>query len=888
MLNFLVFVCLVYVVFLFAVAFLAEQYARRNGGAWLRSPWIYTLSLSVYCTGWTFYGAVGNAARSGLEFLTIYLGPSIVMFGFLLVLRKLVRIGRTHRITSIADMISSRFGKSNSVALIVTLLAVVGTTPYIALQLQSITLSLEVFSNEGTLADNQNFADRSAIYVAVGLALFTIVFGTRNLDVNERHDGVIIAIAVEAVVKLLALIAVGGFVVWSVWSGVAETLVKIDSSRLSEQGIASGRWATLLFLAGAAYICLPRMFHVLVVENEDEAFLQTASWAFPLYLMLISLSVLPIAATGLTVLPEGSNPDLFVLSVPLYFGQENLAILAFLGGFSAATSMVIVAAIALSTMISNHIVIPIWLNYTGEKAQVFGDVRRIVLFTRRVAIAGILGLGYLYYIASGGGEALASMGLVSFTGIAQVLPVLIGGIFWRGATQYGALAGLLVGFAVWVFTLFLPSLGLSGDGWTEIVQSGLFGLGWLRPQALFGLGNLDPLVHAVFWSIALNTAAFVAVSVMTFPTPLERLQGAQFVNVFDYTGEAQSWSAQAAKSEDLMIMAQRILGLEEAQRVFREEAIRQGKTADLPDPTPELLRKLERKLSGSVGAATAHAMITQISGGVSISVDDLLAVADETAQIMEYSSQLETQSRELKRTATQLRQANEKLMQLSLQKDGFLSQISHELRTPMTAILSFTEILRDSGSLSAEETARYADIVHDEARSLTRLLDDLLDLSVLENGEVKLNIAPARADDLLNKTAQTAQFASAGGQFTIDIQTEPDLPMLNTDADRLGQVFLNLMSNARKYSNPEHPELKIYARHRYGQVIFDFIDNGEGVKPEDQALIFEKFSRVGQPSARGAGLGLAICREIIGRLGGQISYVSGQSGGSFRITMPAG
>ena len=203
------------------------------------------------------------------------------MFGFLLVLRKLVRIGRTHRITSIADMISSRFGKSNSVALIVTLLAVVGTTPYIALQLQSITLSLEVFSSEGTLADNQNFADRSAIYVAVGLALFTIVFGTRNLDVNERHDGVIIAIAVEAVVKLLALIAVGGFVVWSVWSGVAETLVKIDSSRLSEQGIASGRWATLLFLAGAAYICLPRMFHVLVVENEDEAFLQTASWAFP-------------------------------------------------------------------------------------------------------------------------------------------------------------------------------------------------------------------------------------------------------------------------------------------------------------------------------------------------------------------------------------------------------------------------------------------------------------------------------------------------------------------------------------------------------------------------------------------------------------------------------
>ena len=234
MLNFLIFVCLVYVVILFAVAFFAEKYAKRSSGRWLRSPWIYTLSLSVYCTGWTFYGAVGNAARNGLEFLTIYLGPSIVMFAFMLFLRKLVRIGRTERITSIADMISSRFGKSNSVAVIATLLAVIGTTPYIALQLQSITLSFDVFSSDAATSDRQNFKDRTAIYAAIGLALFTIIFGTRKLDVNERHDGVIIAIAVEAIVKLFALIAVGVFVVWGIWSGVGETLIKIDNSRYAQ------------------------------------------------------------------------------------------------------------------------------------------------------------------------------------------------------------------------------------------------------------------------------------------------------------------------------------------------------------------------------------------------------------------------------------------------------------------------------------------------------------------------------------------------------------------------------------------------------------------------------------------------------------------------------
>ncbi|MBT6546424.1 MAG: sodium:solute symporter, partial [Rhodobacteraceae bacterium] len=444
-LNLLVLVCLSYVVLLFLVAFAAERAALRGRGAWMSQPLVYTLSLSVYCTAWTFYGAVGNAARSGLEYLTIYLGPTIVMVGWWWVLRKLVRIGRSQRITSVADLISSRFGKSNLLAVCVTLLAVIGTTPYIALQLQSVTLSFAAFAEAGGLDARVAGSNATAIWVASGLTLFTIVFGTRNLDVNERHYGVVMAIAVEAVVKLCALLAVGIFVVWGVSGGVSETLQRIDASAIGTAEIHGGRWAALTFLSGAAFLCLPRMFQVLVVENEDESHLQTASWAFPVYVMLISLFVIPIAVVGLQTLPEGSNPDLFVLTVPLSQGRDGLAILSFLGGFSSATSMVIVAAIALSTMVSNHIVMPIWVRMTGGGASMSGDVRNVVLLARRLAIAGVVFLGYLYFSLSGGGAALTSIGLVSFAGVVQVLPAMLGGIFWRGATRMGALSGLLIG-----------------------------------------------------------------------------------------------------------------------------------------------------------------------------------------------------------------------------------------------------------------------------------------------------------------------------------------------------------------------------------------------------------------------------------------------------------
>jgi len=885
--NLLVAVSLGYVVFLFAVAFVADRSARRGRLRLLHSPLVYTLSLSIYATAWTFYGAVGYAARSGLEYLTIYLGPTLVFVGWWWFLRKLVRVGRLNRITSIADLISSRYGKSPGLAVLVTVLAVVGTTPYIALQLQSVTLSFAVFA--ATAAGGGVLPDRNAtaLLVAAGLALFTVLFGTRNLDANERHHGVVTAIAVEAVVKLVALLAVGVFVVWGVAGGAGDVLARISASPIATMSSTGGRWVALIFLSATAIITLPRMFQVLVVENSHERHLSTAAWAFPLYLMLISLFVVPIAVVGLAVLPKGSNPDLFVLTVPLSLGHDNLAMLAFLGGFSSATSMVIVAAIALSTMVSNHIVMPLWLWWhAAGGASMSGDVRKLVLRTRRISIAAVLLLGYTYFRVTGGTEALASIGLISFAGVAQALPALIGGLYWRGATRRGAVVGLCAGFAIWAYTMFLPSF----EGQflpAALMTQGPFGIGWLRPHALFGFDSLDPLLNALFWSIGLNTGLFILVSLVTFPSPLERLQGAQFVNVFDRNPRPGGWVGGSVESEDLLVMAQRIMGAAEAQTLFQASAREQGKAEYLPDPTPEFLERLERELAGSVGAATAHAMVGRMTGGTAVSVQDLLAVADETAQMMEHSSQLEAKSRELGRTARKLRDANAKLTELSVQKDAFLSQVSHELRTPMTSIRAFSQILEDADRLPPEMIRKFSIIIQDESIRLTRLLDDLLDLSVLESGTVVLNVQTGNLVDVIDRAVSAASRPVGARELLIRRERTAENVTISTDTDRLRQVFINLLTNAAKYCAAPVPELRIAVSAHSDRFMIDFIDNGSGIVPKRREIIFEKFSRLSdQASAGSAGLGLAICRELMAQLGGSVSYLPGQSGTAFRVILP--
>ena len=413
-------------------------------------------------------------------------------------------------------------------------------------------------------------------------------------------------------------------------------------------------------------------------------------------------------------------------------------------------------------------------------------------------------------------------------------------------------------------------------------------ISWLRPQALFGVEAMDPLTHALFWSLMLNATAFFIGSVLTFPGPVERLQGAAFVNVFDdQATDPRRWSHGQAEPEQLLVMAQRILGDDAAQSLFEAAAQAQGKSDSLlPDPTPEFLSDLERRLSGSVGAATAHAMISQLVGGATVSVEDLMAVASESAQMMEYSAQLEAQREKLSRTAGALREANEKLTRLSVQKDTFLSQISHELRTPMTSIRAFSEILTE-GDLPPEMVTKSGRVIQDEAKRLTRLLDDLLDLSVLENGKVSLSISLANLREMIDRAIQAAEQVKPERGFTFHRDLAAENIFLRTDADRLTQVLINLISNARKYCDAKHPEIRITIRIKAGRAVIDVADNGKGIPKDAQSTIFEKFTRLPNESrAKGAGLGLAICREIVVNLGGTIAYLPGQGGAAFRVSLP--
>lgn len=899
--NAVLFISLAYVALLFAVAFAGDLRARKGGLGWLQSPIVYTLSISLYCTSWTFYGAVGSAARSGIEFITIYLGPTLVFVGWWLLLRKMVRIGRLHHITSIADMISSRYGKSGSLAALTTVIAVIVITPYIALQLKAVTISFQVISNSG--ADMLSGFPHAqpdfsiAFWIAAGMAFFTILFGTRNIDSNERHHGVVAAIALEAVVKLVALLAVGLLVVFGMGLDADEMFGGAAPPNLSNPDIFGASWITQMFLAAAAVICLPRQFQMTVVECSNEGHLRTASWMFPLYMLLICIFVMPIAIAGLNHLPAGSNPDMFVLTLPMWADQNMIALLAFLGGFSSATSMVIVSAIALSTMLSNHIIMPIALRLPGVSLDVNDDIRRFLLNSRRVSIVLILLLGFLNFRLSPQSEALASIGLISFVGVAQFLPALIGGLFWRQANARGAMAGMVAGFAVWAYTLFLPSFKGAFILSESDIAFGPWQQALLRPQALFGLDGLDPLVHATFWSMAINITLFVLLSLSRGQKPLERLQGTLFVDVFRTpASDASRIVNRSATRYDLNVLAQRILGPDEALQLFQKAEQRHGLIRDNSLADDAFISELERKLAGSIGAASARTMISQVVIGETISLSELMKIADEAQRIRDYSLQLEQKSRQLEATAGQLKDANDQLTLLDSQKDDFLSQVSHEVRTPMTSIRSLSEILLDEQDIKAAQSKRFLHIINEESIRMTRLLDGILDLSLLEGEKTVWPLTPIDPEIALDNAINVCQGLASTGSLRL-LNGERANLAANTaglvrvigDSDRLHQVFINLISNAIKYNTSDNPFVRVtsFVEDDCYQVLVE--DNGPGIRDDEREKIFLKFSRGWahtRSSTQGAGLGLAISRQIMQRLGGTLELMPDTGRGAcFRIKL---
>ncbi|NBB82090.1 MAG: sodium:solute symporter, partial [Alphaproteobacteria bacterium] len=884
----------------FLLAFLSDRAAKRGTGWAIGSPVVYTLSLAVYCTSWTFYGAVGSATRNGLEFLTIYLGPTIVLMGWWVLLRKLVRISKEQRITSIADFVSARYGKSAAISAVVTLIAVIGITPYIALQLKAVSASFEALTGAGGApggaAEAPALAD-TGLWVALSMALFVILFGTRNLGADERHPGIVAAIAFESIVKLLSFAAIGLVILYGLHDGVADLFARAaahpEAAQLFQfQDGYEARWLTTLFLAAAAMVCLPRQFQVAVVENADERHLATASWLFPLYLLIVSVFVVPIAIGGMLLLPADANPDLYVLSVPLAAGREDLALLAFIGGLSAGTSMVIVASIALSIMISNHWVTPLLL-----RLPLFTDFRRgefseTLLTVRRLSIVVVLSLGYAYHRLTASSDPLASIGLISFAAAAQVLPALVGGVFWARATRSGALAGLVCGFAVWTYTLLVPNFAAEGSSLGALVAAGPWGIDWLRPHALFGLEGWDPLVHGTVWSITANVVAYVGVSVATEASPLESLQSALFVNALR-PGDSQVAGAlqRSATTRDLKRLTQRVLGPERAHRIFADYEGRLGRPIDAREPDAGLIAHVERQLASSVGAASARTLVSRIAKGETVSLDAVIAILDETQQAIRASKELKRKSRELEQAAEQLRRANAQLTRLDKMKDDFLSRVSHELRTPMTSIRSFAEILvDDTDRIAPAERQRFLGIIRQESERLTRLLDEILDLSRLESGQIDWIARPLDATAVVREAVDAMSGLAGRNGVTIDTDLGDRPVPVMADADRLKQVFVNLISNAIKYNDRAVPRLRIaLAPAADGRVEVRVADNGPGVPHSMRESVFSKFSRgwnEGSRRSEGAGLGLPISQQIMRHMGGDLVLAeNSDSGAVFAVVL---
>ncbi|MFG1480140.1 ATP-binding protein [Xanthobacter sp. V4C-4] len=884
-----------YLALLFTIAAAADSAAAR-GRSMISSATVYALSLAVYCTAWTYFGSVGRAAAGGIWFLPIYLGPMLAMCLAWVVVRKMIRIAHAYRITSIADFIASRYGKSPLLAALVTLITVVGIVPYIALQLKAVSAGYQILTDAGGTAGAAGLPwwRDGTLLVTLALALFTILFGTRHLDSSERHEGMVAAIAFESVVKLVAFLAVGLFVTYGLFGGMADIWARAQAfpelaslfSPTAGHPFDYTQWLALTLLSLLSVLLLPRQFQMMVVECTDERHLTRAAWVFPAYLLAINVFVLPIALGGLVLFGPGRmDADTFILSLPLAHGTPALALFAYVGGLSAATGMLIVETIAVSTMVCNDLVMPALLRRPGFAARSGGDLTGLLLNIRRAAIVGVLLLGYLYFQVAGEAYALVSIGLISFAAVAQFAPALLGGMYWRGATRAGALGGLVGGFLLWTYTLMLPSVAKSGWISDAFVRDGPFGIALLAPERLFGLTGLDPLTHALFWSLLVNVGLYVGLSLRRAPSGREASQALLFVDAFARTHDAAApvfWRG-AARRDDLLALASRLLGAERARAVFEAHGRDMG-VADIQALTADarLVDRVERALAGAVGSASARVLVASVVDEEPLDLDDVLRILDEASQLRIYARKLETASAELKA-------ANAQLKTLDQLKDDFVSSVTHELRTPLTSIRAFSELMLDAPDMDEAQREEFLRIIIAESERLGRLVNQVLDLAKIESGladwhteDVDLRRLVA---DAIKATSEL--FRARGAR--VEAHLPASAPTVRADADRLTQVLMNLLSNAAKFVPAAHGQVDVTLRQADDGLVVEVKDNGPGVPRAEQGTIFEKFRQGGDALSRpqGTGLGLPISRQIVDHFGGSMWLVSEPGGGAtFAFRLP--
>ena len=638
---------------LFAVAAYGDRMSRRKWNVRAGRPVIYALSLGVYCTSWTYFGSVGIASGSGLDFLPIYLGPILVFaLGWKLV-QSIATLTKRHNIASIADFLSARYGKSQALGALVAVIAVIGIVPYISIQLKAVSTSLQVLIAEPDWSREvlrpSTGLDGLSLLVVLTMGIFAILFGTRHIDTTEHQDGMILAIAVESMVKLLAFCAVGAFVVFGLMGGVGpffeRAVADPAASGLFSGGLDGGQWLTMTLLSAFAILLLPRQFHVAAVENASREEIRRAAWMFPLYLVAINLFVIPIAIAGLLLLPAGANGDTFVLALPVHAGSEVFALIAFLGGLSASTAMVIVECIALSIMVCNNLVVPLLLRRQVERAAVHNDMGETLILIRRLAIIFVLVLAYTYYQMIGSSAALAQVGLISFAAVAQFAPAFFGGLVWKRATARGAMWGITAGFLVWVYTLLLPAFADAGWLSPAFLAEGPYGLGLFRPRQLFAM-EFNPLTHGVVWSLLANIAAYVSGSLTRQPTPIERVQATSFVarDIQPGSGTGFKLWRTAVTADRLEETVARYIGQDRARAAFEGFRAQQGQigapAARGGEADVRLIRFAEHLLASAVGVASARLVIALMLERHSTHARGAMKLLDDASTAIQHNRDL--------------------------------------------------------------------------------------------------------------------------------------------------------------------------------------------------------------------------------------------------------
>jgi Na+/proline symporter/signal transduction histidine kinase len=888
----LFFIIVFYLAALFFIAFVAEKNSKSK---WVNNSVVYTLSLAVYCTAWTYYGSIGIAANSGINFLPVYLGPVIAAPLWIVLLKKIIRISKQHKISSIADFISLRYGNNRFLGALVTIVCLMAIVPYISLQLKAVSETFQLLSDDTSYVSTSVYDD-STFYIALLLAVFATFFGTQTTDASEKHKGIVMSVAFESVIKLAFFLFVGIYVAYVLFDGTEDIYSKMSKaenfkSLTTINGFENGfNWLYTIMLSFMAIFLLPRQFQVSVVENVREKHLKNAIWMFPLYLLLFNIFVIFIAWAGNLTIGNTEQAEYYALLLPLNNGNTFLAVLVFLGGFSAVISMVVVATLALSTMVSNNLVIPYgFLEYfvkshPERNAKYIKNIRRISIFS-------IIIVAYAFYVNFSFELSLYSIGLMAFVIIAQLAPSFFIGLFWNRGSSKATIIGIITGLSVVFYTLILPFTIHAVTGSDDLVQYGLANIEMLKPHALFGIDFLSPPTHAFFWSMIVNVFCYVTFSVSSKGNYRERNYAEMFVDSKNYTDlqdGALVWKGEAYVADIKKVLV-KFLGEARTQRALNLFFRKYDLPLDTQMADARLINFSEKLLTGSIGSASAKILIASVVKEDEVSLIEVLKILEESKETIARNKLLREKSSELTKLTNQLKDANEELIEKDKQKDEFLDTVAHELKTPITGIRATTELLMDDeDDMPPEIKTQFLKNMLQDSDRLSRLIHNILDFEKLSRGREQLNIQKHNIRNTIQKTIDSLYRIADKNEVKIINSNMSDISA-EYDEDRIVQVLTNLISNAIKFSN-KNGEIIVDYKYDKGYLEITVKDNGKGIPNQDLLFIFDKFYQSKNQNIQkpeGSGLGLAICKQIVENHNGKIWVKNNQkSGATFGFKLP--